>query len=125
MTDGQFNAISTNAAKQEANKRRIYALKIHQAQEERKAKEAQAEEGLFGSNMMSFSNDKSKAQDVTSKTHGLSTELNQTRNALLERGDKLQSVSDKSESLRDHSLEFANLAKQLEKQTRNKGFFGF
>ena len=124
VSDGQFNAISTNAAKQEISRRKIYELKRQQAQEERKALEAQAKEGLFGTSIGSNANQTTTAQDVTVKTHGLSAELNQTRNALLERGEKLQSVSDKSESLRNQSLEFANLAKQLEKQSRN-GFFGF
>ena len=129
VTDGQFNALIVKATTQEIIKRKEYEIKKQQMREEQKALQEQAKEGLFGSMLATFDtaheeDSKNKAQNMTSKTNNLAADLNQTRNALLQRGEKLNSVSDKSEALRDQSREFAKLARELEQQSR-KGFFGF
>jgi len=51
----------------------------------------------------------SRKEKITNAISGLS----QTRNAVLERGDKLESLADKTEALNDASLDFATMAKEL------------
>jgi hypothetical protein len=53
---------------------------------------------------------------------GLSTQLNQTRDALNERGAKLNSLADKSDKLVSASQDFAAMAKELNRKS-NQGFF--
>jgi hypothetical protein len=53
---------------------------------------------------------------------GLSTQLNQTRDALHERGAKLNSLADKSDKLVSASQDFAAMAKELNRKS-NQGFF--
>ena len=48
-----------------------------------------------------------------STTEKITNALGQTRNAVLERGNKLESLADKSEALNRASLDFANMAKEL------------
>jgi len=51
----------------------------------------------------------SRKEKITNAISGLS----QTRNAVLERGDKLESLADKTEALNEASLDFAKMAKEL------------
>jgi len=51
----------------------------------------------------------STKERITSAISGLS----QTKNAVLERGDKLENLADKTEALNNASLDFANMAKEL------------
>jgi uncharacterized coiled-coil protein SlyX len=55
---------------------------------------------------------------------GLSSQLNQTRNALNERGTKLNSLADKSDKLVSASQDFAAMAKELNRKS-NQGFFSW
>jgi hypothetical protein len=66
-------------------------------------------------------------QDATQMTHadsisGLSSQLNQTRDSLNERGDKLSSLADKSDKLVTAASDFEAMAKELNRKT-NQGLF--
>ena len=70
--------------------------------------------GLFGNK--SANDDRGREQ---SKKEGISStisSLSQTRDAVLERGSKLEGLADKSEALNNASLDFANMAKELNRQ---------
>ncbi|KAG7363153.1 ankyrin repeat domain protein [Nitzschia inconspicua] len=64
------------------------------------------------------SDDLSQADTIT----GLSSQLNQTRVALNERGAKLDTLADKSDKLVSASQDFAAMAKELNRKS-NQGFF--
>jgi uncharacterized coiled-coil protein SlyX len=55
---------------------------------------------------------------------GLSSQLNQTRDALNERGAKLNTLADKSDKLVSASQDFAAMAKELNRKS-NQGFFSW
>lgn len=63
-----------------------------------------------------------KAKEQADAVSGLSRQLNQTRDALNERGAKLSTLSDKSDKLVNASQDFAAMAKELNK-TSSQGFF--
>mmetsp|Transcript_15722 Transcript_15722/g.20404 ORF Transcript_15722/g.20404 Transcript_15722/m.20404 type:complete len:740 (+) Transcript_15722:71-2290(+) len=48
--------------------------------------------------------------------------MNANRNALLERGEKLNELADKTQELSDTASEFEKMCKELEKQQRNRWF---
>jgi len=65
--------------------------------------------------------DEDEAARTSQGLGGLSTTLGETRNALLERGDKLSSLNDKSAQMVDASANFAQMAKELRKKSE-QGF---
>lgn len=60
---------------------------------------------------------------VTDKTQELNTSLNETRNALLDRGKKLESLGEKSSQMVDASADFARMAKELRRKTEGGLFW--
>jgi len=68
------------------------------------------------------SKDKDSARTEIDAISRLSNQLNQTRDALNERGAKLSTLSDKSDKLVNASQDFAAMAKELNR-TSNQGFF--
>lgn len=63
-------------------------------------------------------NKKSANDELT----GIAQSLNQTRNAFNERGERLNTLSDKTSALKDASSDFAKMAKELNK-SQQSGFF--
>ncbi|GAX18480.1 hypothetical protein FisN_2Lh137 [Fistulifera solaris] len=84
----------------------------------------QNRDSLFGgiieeaSNLMFGDGD----EKVSSGVAGITGTLNETRDALNERGGKIDSLAEKSEKMVEASANFADMAKQLRKQTEG-GFF--
>ena len=99
------------------------------ARQSRLNEEAQRE-SLFGWVMeaaagLVFVEDKSTSEQTpAAQVQGLSESVGQTRNALLERGDKLDSLGEKTSQMVDASADFAKMAKELRKQSE-KGFFSW
>ena len=86
-------------------------------------------DSLFGGIAANFAKGLGLAEDSKDKAateadtiSGLSAQLNQTRDALNERGAKLNTLSDKSDKLVNASQDFASMAKELNKKS-NEGFF--
>lgn len=77
----------------------------------------------MGKTMMNFFTGQDQGEEGTMS--GLTETLGQTKDALLERGTKLSSLSEKTSALADSSREFAALAKALKEsqQKANSGFF--
>eukprot|EP00934_Nitzschia_sp_Nitz4_P009330 Nitzschia sp. Nitz4//scaffold156_size52432//26049//30881//NITZ4_006827-RA/size52432-snap-gene-0.13-mRNA-1//-1//CDS//3329537415//9320//frame0 len=92
------------------------------------AEEAANRDSLFGNIMGNVTkavfgeedqgNELSQAESV----HSLTNQLNQTKDMLVERGDKLNTLAEKSDKLVNASKDFASMAKELNRQTPG-GFF--
>lgn len=139
VSDGQFLLVRCNMdkAKKEAIEMKRAAdeaqiQKMRQYHEKRKAKvdeDAQREslfEGVMGkaANYLAYAETEgpdSKPAAAAQQVAGMTDSLNQTRNALLERGDKLESLGEKTSQMVDQSAEFAKMAKELQRQSQ--GFF--
>mmetsp|Transcript_3249 Transcript_3249/g.4571 ORF Transcript_3249/g.4571 Transcript_3249/m.4571 type:complete len:1057 (+) Transcript_3249:8-3178(+) len=63
-----------------------------------------------------------KAICEVNQGHALSNSLNRTKNAFNERGERLNSLSEKTAGLKDAASDFAKMAKELERSQRG-GFF--
>jgi len=142
ITDGQFllakaeemkavqkkldAAAAQERQKKQQAKRKVLADRLKQ----KEAKENANRDSLFGGitlpnvaktlGLAESSQDTSKTADDS--LSGLSNQLNQTRDALNERGAKLSALSDKSDKLVNASQDFAAMAKELNRQS-NQGFF--
>ena len=95
------------------------------------AQENENRDSLFGGIVASVTNalGGTEDQDATQMSQadsisGLSSQLNQTRDALNERGDKLSSLADKSDKLVNAASDFEAMAKELNRKT-NQGFFSW
>mmetsp|Transcript_19840 Transcript_19840/g.25548 ORF Transcript_19840/g.25548 Transcript_19840/m.25548 type:complete len:87 (-) Transcript_19840:14-274(-) len=64
------------------------------------------------------------AQAVNYNVSGVMNSLSQTRNAFIERGDKLDNLVEKTNALNNASEEFAKMAKELA-DSQEKGIFGW
>ncbi len=141
VSDGQF--LLAKAEEMKEIQRKIDAAAAKKRQEEKKGmmkglanrlKKMEGEdnanrESLFGGLASSFSkglgladDSKDKAETEADNVSGLADQLNQTRDALNERGAKLSALSDKSDKLVNASQDFAAMAKELNKKS-NEGFF--
>ena len=138
LSDGQFLLARADLAKAERE-----SIQMKRAQDEaqiEKMKEAHTKarqsrlneeaqrESLFGGVMEAaagfvFGEDQAASEPTpAAQVAGLSDSLGQTRNALLERGQKLESLGEKTSQMVDASADFAKMAKELRKQSE-KGFF--
>lgn len=140
LSDGQFllaradlgkaerESIQTKRAQDEAQIEKMKEAHT-KARQSRLNEEAQRE-SLFGGVLeaaagLVFGEDQTTAEPTpAAQVEGLSESLGQTRNALLERGDKLESLGEKTSQMVDASAEFANMAKELRKQSE-RGFFSW
>ena len=73
---------------------------------------------VFGEEDRAGNNSQSHSDSI----EGLSQTLNETRNNLLERGDKLNTLAEKSDRLVNASKDFASMAKELNRKSQG-GFF--
>lgn len=91
--------------------------------------EREKKESLFGFSFISDTGKKAAPEtqssrpaqtvDGVSATMGL---MNETHDKLLERGEKLSRVQDKTEEMANQAGEFARLAKQLNEQQKSRWF---
>lgn len=95
------------------------------------AEEKAQRDTLFGGIVSSVTNalagsseDQPKEPSQADSVAGLSSQLNQTRDALNERGVKLNTLADKSDKLVSASEDFASMAKELNRKT-NQSFFSW
>jgi hypothetical protein len=152
VSDGQFLLARIDAAKDRSERAQAQARADEErarvaeeargrARLERQEAEAQSNrETLFGglvgqaASFVFGSGDSSASADATVTSTSttvrqqeqlgtLASSLGETRNAMLERGEKLQNLSDKSAKLVDASSDFARMAKELRKKTESQGLF--
>jgi len=95
------------------------------------AEENAGRDSLFGGIMATVTkalgeseSSKDNSQTESDSLAGLSNQLNQTRDVLNERGEKLSTLSDKSDKLVTASQDFAAMAKELNRKS-NQGFFSW
>ena len=141
VSDGQF--LLAKAEEMKEIQRRVDAAVARNRQSKQQSqlkgltdrlKKKEADENanrdsLFGGIAAKFAEGLGLAEDSTDKAasetdtiSGLSAQLDQTRDALNERGAKLSALSDKSDKLVNASQDFASMAKELNRKS-NQGFF--
>lgn len=137
VSDGQFLLARSDEADEEskqleAAKREGIAKQSQNSTAARldrlEADERANRDSLFGGVMESmskavFGGDAEETEEShASNIEGLSSQLNQTRDALNERGDKLNTLAEKSDKLVNASKDFEAMARELNKNS-NQGFF--
>jgi len=140
VTDGQFLLARVDKLKEEtersiafAEQERVKALELAQAQTkaDQEAKDQANRESLFGNMLGQASQllagkqqeEEEEASRPANRLEGLASSLSETRNALLERGQKLSDLNDKSAQMVEASSDFARMAKELRRKTESKGIF--
>ena len=93
--------------------------KLHEAKNELFANVGKAVQNFFMEEVPAESHQNSQDQ---AQLHGMTSTLNQTRDSLNERGEKLSSLAEKTGALRDASKDFAKMAKEL-KESQQSGLF--
>lgn len=89
------------------------------------AEEKAQRESLFGNVMEKMTKamlGEKEQPSASDQVNGLASQLGQTRDALNARGEKLNTLAEKSDRLVSASQDFASMAKELNK-TQNKGMF--
>lgn len=148
VSDGQFNLAKEDVEKskeedrlEEIRRRKERKMRIEKAQamrlnnrlQDTLRDEMQAKDDLFGNvgkAVRNFFNDEVEDEDVQSRqrstmdTIGVVGALNETRNAFIERGEKLNNLCEKTDALKNASRDFAKMAKQLA-DSQDKGIFGW
>jgi hypothetical protein len=137
VIDGQFLLAKADEAREESRKLEASKKTERLAQDgsttaarldRLEAEERAKRDSLFGGvieNMAKavFGGDAEETEESqASSIQGLSAKLNQTRDALNERGEKLNTLSEKSEKLVNASQDFASMAKELNRESQNKWF---
>lgn len=134
VSDGQYLLASVDAAKEEARHTlaamehdRAVALAAKEARSQIRQKRLQKEEesnrqSLFQQMFGEAQNTEKPKASPADTVSNLSASLNETRNALNERGVKLVNLGDKSRDMVDASADFARMAKELRKKSE-KGLF--
>lgn len=117
VSDGQFNAgrFEETKAIAIASATNIHSKQTGASQKKGRSRVAHARETL-GLTWLRGEYSEKTEPNTNEKVSGAISSLSHTRNAVLERGDKLQGLADKSEALNQASLEFANMAKELNRQ---------
>ena len=151
ISDGQFSLAQVEGAKMDEEEQKIHDEERARRQEEKKkertarlagttaaagglsaatgandAVDADKQE-LFGGAIMK--NMKSlimgeDEEDEEDQIQSVTAKLSATRDAFNERGERLNSLAEKTAALQDASKDFASMAKELRKQQESKGIFG-
>ena len=92
------------------------------------AEEQSNRESLFGGMLEAATNyvmgeDQNATQATSQQVSGLTASLDETRDALNQRGERLGTLNDKSAKMVDASADFANMAKELRKQSEGGLFW--
>lgn len=134
LSDGQYHLATRDAEKEKrsssaptvtapegnhSSDRARASLRLDRLEAEEQAQR----ESLFGGMVAAATNFVMGEEDSSSsQVNGLTNSLDQTRDALNQRGEKLAALSDKSAQLVDASADFAQMAKALNKESQ-KGLF--
>lgn len=150
ISDGQFPLAKIEGAKMDEEEQKIHDEERAKRQEEKKkertarligttaaggmstttgddnALDAEKQE-LFGGAIMK--NMKSlimgeEEEEEEDQIQSVTAKLSATRDAFNERGERLNSLAEKTAALQDASKDFASMAKELRKQQESKGIFG-
>eukprot|EP00563_Minutocellus_polymorphus_P001389 CAMPEP_0181033302 /NCGR_PEP_ID=MMETSP1070-20121207/7185_1 /TAXON_ID=265543 /ORGANISM="Minutocellus polymorphus, Strain NH13" /LENGTH=1070 /DNA_ID=CAMNT_0023110721 /DNA_START=91 /DNA_END=3306 /DNA_ORIENTATION=- len=150
ISDGQFPLAQVEGAKMDEEEQKIHDEERAKRQEEKKkerttrlagttaaggmstgtgddnAVDAEKQE-LFGGAIMK--NMKSlimgeEEEEEEDQLQSVTAKLSATRDAFNERGERLDSLAEKTAALQDASKDFASMAKELRKQQESKGIFG-
>jgi hypothetical protein len=110
--------------KKPAARKSLKQLRLERLEAEGEADRNSLFGGIMGSAAKLFGTEgEPQTPTQSDEVKGLSDSLGQTRNALLERGDKLATLDDKSAKMVDASADFARMAKELRKKSE-KSWFG-
>jgi hypothetical protein len=110
--------------KKPAARKSLKQLRLERLEAEGEADRNSLFGGIMGSAAILFGTEgEPQTPTQSDEVKGLSDSLGQTRNALLERGDKLATLDDKSAKMVDASADFARMAKELRKKSE-KSWFG-
>ena len=140
LSDGQFNLARVDASREKSEraaskkeKERSIALATEKARAAARldrldAEEQSNRESLFGGMLEAATNyvmgeDQNATQATSQQVSGLTASLDETRDALNQRGERLGTLNDKSAKLVDASADFANMAKELRKQSEGGLFW--
>mmetsp|Transcript_3750 Transcript_3750/g.7170 ORF Transcript_3750/g.7170 Transcript_3750/m.7170 type:complete len:988 (-) Transcript_3750:684-3647(-) len=151
VSDGQFNLAKLDVEKskeddrlEEIRRRKERKMRIEKAQamrlnnslqvnnslQDTKPNERQMKDDLFGNvgktvrNFFYDEEDTQSKQRSTVDAARTLESLNQTRNAFLERGEKLNNLCEKTDALKNASKDFAKMAQQLA-DSQEKSIFGW
>lgn len=125
VSDGQFNLAKSDYAKMIEEMERAKSHFKNQIKKSDRNTLKSSKDELFGSvsrAMRKMFSEDSEDHDKEEEIATVNSTLNKTRDAVIERGEKLNTLVEKSSALNDASLEFKNMAKQLA-ESQEKGFF--
>ena len=115
VSDGQFLLAKAKESKRTLlNETNLQPTTADKRKEPNREAKNRLSLGLFGNK--STNHDANSKQSTAERVTSTVSSLNQTRNAVLERGSKLEGLADKTEALSNASLDFANMAKELNRQ---------
>jgi len=108
------------------------SLQVNNSLQDATRNEMQMKDDLFGNVGKTVRNffydeleeDTRSKQQSTVHTAGALETLHGTRNAFIERGEKLNNLCEKTDALKNASKDFAKMAKQLA-DSQEKGIFGW
>ena len=150
ISDGQFPLAQVEGAKMDEEEQKIHDAERARRQEEKKKERTARLAGataaggmsaatgvgdemdadkqeLFGGAIMKnmknliMGDDEDEEED---QLQSVTAKLSATRDAFNERGERLNSLAEKTAALQDASKDFASMAKELRKQQESKGIFG-
>lgn len=139
LSDGQFSAARADAVREQKERERdtMERVRIRSQQTEQaratvrmerlEAEEAADRDSLFGGMLEAATTFVMGGEDSRDALNanalgGLTSSLDQTRDALNQRGEQLAALNDKSAKMVDESANFSKMATELRKQSE-KGFF--
>ena len=117
ISDGQYNLAVAEAQRAETkaaeNRMAVARRQRQSATEARESLGLQGTRKQNGSMVDGENSVKDRTPSAADRISGALSALGQARDAVLDRGDKLSSLQDKTERLEQASLDFANMAKEL------------
>lgn len=133
VSDGQFCLARVDAAREAADavalEKEQARMRLEKARAMRQAASSDDDnrDSLFGGVMEKAASlvfgEEDRAEHTSNQLDSLKGTMNQTKDALIERGNKLSSLGEKTSQLVDSSHEFAKMAKELERQQRGGLFW--
>ena len=118
VSDGQFLLAKALAAKKKniSSNRITQQASVGKTHDHNQEYKNRVSLGLFNKLSSLGGAGENSDQSTNEKISSAVSNVNQARDAILERGSKLEGLAEKTEALSNTSLEFANLAKELNRQ---------